>query len=174
MTHVIDDPAEFAPFSAILPVPVDVPTGWLCPYCKRVYGPQVRQCVICSPPLQPFTGPLPRPKAETCCLCSSADVAYHSFEDGRPLCASCAKNRRTIEPRPAPAGTSCQPPRADRLTLRLPPYLTGEFAATFMKVSTEWGDVFPGQPLQCRLRGEMDGMTVIEFRLTPRDDEHHD
>lgn len=54
--------AEFAPFSPILPVPLDVPTGWLCPYCKRVYGPQVRQCVICSPPPGPFTGPLPRPK----------------------------------------------------------------------------------------------------------------
>lgn len=89
MAHIIDDPAEFGPFSALLPVPADVPTGWLCPFCKRVYGPQVRQCVICSPPPRSFTGPPPRPKAEICCACASPEVVGHNYR-GQPFCGPCA------------------------------------------------------------------------------------
>ena len=61
MVHITTPGDEFGPFSPILPVPVDVPTGWECPRCQRIYSPQTRQCVPCSPPPKPFTGPLPRP-----------------------------------------------------------------------------------------------------------------
>lgn len=44
------------------PMPVDVPTGWECPRCHRVYSPQTGQCVPCSPPSALFAGPLPRPE----------------------------------------------------------------------------------------------------------------
>jgi hypothetical protein len=63
MVHITTPADEFGPaFGPILPVPVDIPTGWECPRCKRVYSPQTGQCVPCSPPPQSFTGPLPRPK----------------------------------------------------------------------------------------------------------------
>ena len=38
-----------SPFTPILPVPVDVPTGWECPRCRRVWSPQTDECAPCSP-----------------------------------------------------------------------------------------------------------------------------
>ena len=48
--------------SVSAPMPVDVPTGWECPRCRRVYSPQTGQCLPCSPPPALFAGPLPRPE----------------------------------------------------------------------------------------------------------------
>lgn len=48
--------------SVSAPMPVDVPTGWECPRCHRVYSPQTGQCLPCSPPPALFAGPLPRPE----------------------------------------------------------------------------------------------------------------
>lgn len=59
MVHIMDDQG-FGRFAPI--IPVDVPTGWECPRCRRVYSPQTGQCVPCSPPPQSFAGSLPRPK----------------------------------------------------------------------------------------------------------------
>jgi hypothetical protein len=123
--HIMDDQG-FGRFAPI--VPVDVPTGWECPRCQRVYSPQTGQCVPCSPPPQSFAGLLPRPKPglfpldlpqpvlipvdvptptppgkpETCCVCRGPEVVYRNYAD-LPFCRPCANGE--------PLGnlTPCQP-----------------------------------------------------------------
>ncbi len=145
-------PSAFGPFSAILPVPVDVPTGWVCPYCKRVYGPVVRQCVICSPPPESFTGPLPRPEPR---------------RFPHPVGGLFPVHIEGMQCEPACEG-GCSDP-GDRLTLCLPPYMAAENANLIVRLGAGWNEVFPG--LQCAifLPTDDDGNVVAHFRLTPED-----
>jgi hypothetical protein len=152
------------------PMPVDVPTGWECPRCHRVYAPRVEQCLLCSPPTL-FAGPLPRPEprrfphpaggltAETCCVCASTEVTYRNYA-GLPFCKECADGE--------PLGNMATAAEAPRLTVLLPGYMASPAGRQHARLAGEWREVFPG--LQARITDEGDVQADVEFRLAPQDD----
>jgi hypothetical protein len=95
-------------------------------------------------------GPLPdRANLLACCICSSADIAYHNHDD-KPFCDPCAD-----------AG----PPRMIRMH-------EGEQHRT---IGPEWREIFPG--LQAKVgnvqylmteHGNTPDVTVL-YRITPKD-----
>lgn len=144
MAHILNDSA------ALFCVPLDVPTGWECPRCKHVYAPLTTECFRCAPP-PVLTAPfLPRPKAETCCICGSPGVTYRNYLE-QPFCGPCANG--------------------DRLSIRLPEHMAGENAVQVAPVTGTWREVFPG--LQAQLRTARQGHADVEFRLTPEDGHDH-
>jgi hypothetical protein len=135
-----------------VPVPVDVPTGWECPRCRRVYAPRVEQCLPCSPPPSLFAGPLSRPEprrfphpvgglpAETFGVWPSTEVTAEA-EEAWP-------------------------------TVRLPPLMARPGYRQVSRLVREWREVFPG--LQARVPDEGTVQVDIDFRLTPKDGQEHD
>jgi hypothetical protein len=201
MAHIMDDPGS-GRFSLI--VPADVPTGWECPRCKRMYSPQTRQCVPCSPPPEPFAGPLPRPKpglfplnlppcatvpgdvpaptplsgpTEACCVCRSPEVAYRNYAD-LPFCGPCANGEPLGNLKP------CPPPRVGGLCGCGEP---DEDPRPAIRLSAHLGVPYAVQHsrltrewaevatgLQARLMEPGMVQADLEFRLTPADGETGD
>lgn len=144
------DKAGFGPFSAILPMPVDVPTGWECPRCRRIYSPRVAQCVSCSVPDEP---------------------RWLRWPVGGPGCPGCAAGRESGE-------TAEHTIADDGITIRLPAFLAegskdGFPRCQITRLGDDWRDVFPGQ-LQARLSSPVfvpaGTEFCVEFRLPPKDD----
>jgi len=174
-------------------MPVDVPTGWECPRCHRVYAPRVEQCVPCSPPAI-FTGPLPRPDPRR----FPRPIGGFSDDgpldpDGPPLMPVDSPHLGeefgsrwpechmplTLHHDPGcsrPCGR-CQERKAGdaeeaRLTVRVPAYMGLESARQRARLVGEWREMFPG--LQARLTPQ-DGQVQadVDFRLTPQDGQEH-
>lgn len=180
MVHITTPAEEFGPFSALLPVPVDVPTGWECPRCRRVWSPQTDECAPCSPerrrelresyafsgfPVTPLGNLTPcRPSADGgLCGCNEPD--------GDPLCAGCPlprsqhadpasfRPRGEPEPNPRPA----TPPAS---------LASDPNGVRQVRLAGEWAEIFTG--MQARFLDEFRVWVDVEFRPTPADGHAHD
>lgn len=132
-------------------MPADVPTGWECPRCRRVYSPQTGQCLPCSPPtLLPAILPRPEPRR------------FPHPIGGLPA--------DVPEPRPCPPsreGGMCgcvEDGEEAGPLVPLSPLMARPGYAQVSKIDREWREVFAG--LQARTTEE----TTVEFRLTPQED----
>lgn len=131
MAHIIPDSA--------------VPSGWQCPACRHVYGPQVSECSRCP---------------DSCCACGSPDVRYRNYRD-QPFCTPCADGER-------PRGL-----RPDNVPILALPAEMGH--AGYLRIARftgDWTDIFPG--FQARLTDSGLTQTDVQFRLTPPDGQHRD
>lgn len=135
--------------SVCAPVPTDVPTGWECPRCHRVYSPQTGQCLPCSPPPALFTGTLPRPEPRP-------------FPHPVGLAAEPDAAHGTLLPGPL---------------LRLPPLMESPGFAWRARIGGRWREVVPGfqaRRLTVSHDDTLGAAADIEFRLTPAEDGRDD
>lgn len=169
----------------------NAPSGWQCPACRHVYGPQVSECLRCPEPPRwspvHFSGCPARAGGEcgcgprpACCVCGSTEVTYRNYRD-LPFCGPCANGEPLGNLRPCPPsreGGTCgcdEPDDSGRRTIVMPaPMGTG--VTVSLEVRRDWVTLFPG--LQGRL-GSFGGVNdfayaSIEFRLTPPDGQQHD
>lgn len=170
-------------------IPADVPTGWVCPECKRVWSPRVDMCYGCFPPF-PFLPPMPTGRTgprrweypvgglsvreEP----GDGEAMFVPVRDGtspeqvrwlQEHLNEVAGGRFIV----LPPGAKVLPAGRDRLTVRLPAYLAREDHEQHAVIGEEWQEVFPG--LQARLAcpgTNAAGMPTVfvRFRLTPSGD----
>lgn len=188
MVHITTPADVFGPFSPILPVPFDGPTGWVCPRCDRVLSPMVDQCV-CSPPPRrresyTFGSFLPVAGTETpprhpMCKCArtpcgpsrEGGMCGCDEPDDDPLCASCPRPRsqHTDPASFRPRG----PEKPNPLTVKAPAHLIADpNGVRLVRLTGDWAEIFTG--MQARFLDEGRIQADIEFRLTPADGETGD
>ncbi len=46
--HICDKCIDMQKFMAEAQMRAELPRGWVCPSCNRIYGPSVKECVECS------------------------------------------------------------------------------------------------------------------------------
>lgn len=159
---------DWTSFGPVLPVPVDVPTGWTCPHCKHVYSPSTSECFRCAPP-PVLTAPfLPRLK-EAFRVGPITPVPVDDLPPGFER----AEPRRWEYPVGGPGCPGCVQPD-HRSVLRVPEFMTHEGGYRIVKVDAGFTDVFPGLQVAAFLPSGDEGI-IAHFRLTPPEDEHdHD
>jgi hypothetical protein len=155
-------------------------TGWQCPACRHVYGPQVSECPRC--PESPFSPALPVP------VDSPEDEAALREKTGRrrklresytfssfPPWPDHRNCKCSLAPCPPPPGGGMCGCDGDDATpvLRLPAHMAHPGCVQIAFTGADWAEVLPGLQAVSGPPGD-DGKAVAYFRLTPPDGQDHD